>query len=297
MQLRALGVPEQTIDRWLAVGRLHRVQRRVYALGHPLLPASGAERAAVMSASTWDPVGLRLRGSAVSHQTAGLFHQLVRWWSGPVHVTSVRRVRLEGCVVHTVRSLDALDVTAVDGVPTTTWARTLLDLGEVLEHRWLVRALEQSVIHEHYVHQHLEAAIARGTGRHGIAAVRAALATGHHLRPQMTRSLMEDLFLFLVREADPALPALPTMNGDVVMLGGERFEIDAIWFALKVAVELDSRFHDPAGPRLRDRSRDRELRRDGYLTYRFRWADVVGRPRWVLWKVRDLLARAAIRRG
>lgn len=48
---------------------------------------------------------------------------------------------------------------------------------------------------------------------------------------------------------------------------------------------------------MRDAARDRALRRDGYLTYRFRWADIVGRPAWVVRKVRELLAQAAIRIG
>lgn len=288
---------EAAIDRWLDVGRLHRVHRRVYALGHPALPAMGIERAAVMGAARWDAERSVLLGSALSHQSAGLQQQLVRWWKGPLHITSVRRVQLDGCEVHTVRSLDPLDVGVVDGVPTTTWSRTLLDLAEVLEHRWLVRALEQSVIHGLYVHRQLDETVARGVGRRGIAPLRVALATGHHLTPQLTRSLLEDLFLFLVREADPPLPVLPTMNGDLRLLGGEQFEVDAIWFGLKVAIELDSRFHDPAGPRMRDGVRDSALRRDGYLTFRFRWADVVGRPGWVVWKVRDLLARAAIGMG
>lgn len=290
-QLIALGLGRSTIGRWVDAERLHVLHPKIYALGTPLLPPLGAEHAAVLAVATWDPELEVLGDAAVSHQTAGLQQKLLRSWTGPLHVTSLRRSVVDGAVNHTVRSLDPRFLTTIDDLPTTKWFRTLIDLAEVLPLRELVRALEQSVIHELYDHRTLVTAMELSPGRTGIAALREAVATGHHLKPQMTRSVLEEEFLFLVREATPALPVLPQMNADVRLSRGEQFEIDALFRRARVAIELDSRFHEPAGARMRDAARDRALKRDGYLVFRFRWADVVQRPGWVLWTLRELLSQ------
>lgn len=289
-QLIALGVGRSTIGRWVQSERLHVVHHKVYAVGVPLLPPLGADHAAVLAVATWDPELEILGDAALSHQTAGLRQQLLRASTGPIHVTSVRRSVPDGARTHTVRSLDPRFVTSLEGVPITKWFRTLIDLAEVLPLRELVRALEQSVIHDLYDHGTLVEAMRLSTGRAGLPALREALAAGHHLDPQMTRSILEEQFLFLVREADPALPCLPRMNADVRLSRGEQYEIDALFRRPRVAIELDSRFHEPSGARMRDAERDRALKRDGYRVFRFRWADVVGRPGWVLWQLRELLA-------
>lgn len=97
-----------------------------------------------------------------------------------------------------------------------------------------------------------------------------------------------------MREARPPI-LQPKMQGHVRLSAGERYRIDALYPDLRVAFELDSKWHDPAGPKMRDAARDAALKRDGYLTYRFRWADVIRRPGWVVCVVRDLLRRATMR--
>lgn len=292
-QVLAAGYSTSTIARWLKDERLHPVHHNLYALGHGVLGDDARAHALVLACAMWEQTDGTLAGAARSHQSAAAALGLLREWNGDAHVAALRRLALAGCHVHRVRSLDPLDVTDVGGVPTTTWSRTLLDLAEVLQLRWLIRALEQSVIHELHDDRVLQETMARGVGRRGIPALRAALAAGHHLDPQVTRSVLEDEFLFLVRSATPALPELPQMNAPLELSYRHRFEVDALWRRLRVALELDSRFHDPPGARMRDRERDRALRAAGYRTFRVRWADVVQRPGWVLWKVRELLARAA----
>ena len=293
-QLVAEGVGPRAIGRWAESGRLHRLHPLVYAVGHTALPPLGPTMAAVLAGSHWDPRTKRFSGAAAGLHSAASMLELIDPWEGTPQLVTVRRPRLAGVDVHTVRSLHRDDVVIRERMPITTWARTLLDLATVLPLRWLIRALERSVVRNLYEHWQLMTTMDRANGHHGIGPLRQALATGHHLNPQTTRSLLEDLFLFLMREAVPPV-IVPEMNGRVRLSAGERFEIDALWRALKVAIELDSRWHDPSGARLRDRARDDALKRDGYLTYRFRWADVTGRPGWVLYIVRDLLDRAARR--
>ena len=49
-QLSALGIGRRTIDRWLAVGRLHDLNRGVYAVGHDRVSQRGRWLAAVSPA-------------------------------------------------------------------------------------------------------------------------------------------------------------------------------------------------------------------------------------------------------
>ena len=48
-QLAALGLSGTTIGRRMEAGRLHRLHRGVYAVGHPLVPTRGRWLAAVLA--------------------------------------------------------------------------------------------------------------------------------------------------------------------------------------------------------------------------------------------------------
>ncbi len=276
-------------------GRLLKLHPGVYAVGHGALPELGPVLAAVLATSRWDEGRAVMTGAAASHTVAASLLGVREGGRGALHVVTETRRRARGVIVHRTRELDPADVTVVRGVPVTTFARTAIDLGELLEPPELVRLLERAAIRRVLDELALQDALTRHAGRRGVPRLRSALATGHHLDPQTCESVLEELFLRLVRAADaPPLPA-PQMQGTVHLRGGERFRIDALWRALRVAIELDSRWHDPAGPRQRDAARDVALRRNGYLVYRFRYADVVQRPGWVLSVLRSLLAEAAYR--
>jgi hypothetical protein len=60
-QLRALGLGEGAIKHRVGVGRLHRVHRGVYAVGHRLLRAEGWWLAAVLASGD---------GAVLSHRSA-----------------------------------------------------------------------------------------------------------------------------------------------------------------------------------------------------------------------------------
>lgn len=295
-QLLALGLGAGTIDRWIAAGRLIRLHRGVYAVGHIALPELGPTVAAILACSRWDAGDLRLRGAAASHLTAAALLGIRDPGRGAVHVASQRRCAPRGVVVHRTRRLDDEDVDRVRGVPCTAWPRTLIDLAELLDHHWLVRALERSTIRRRFDHVALEEAMARHAGRRGIPRLRDALARGHHLDPQRCDSVLEELFLLVVRSSDPPIPE-PRMQVTLRLSDGSRPRIDALYPVQRIAIELDSRWHDPAGPRMRDARRDAALRRDGYVTFRLRYADVTGRPAWVRRTLRRLLAGAAAMQG
>ena len=280
-QLLGLGVPGRTIGDHVAAGRLHIEHRGVYAVGHAGRTRRGAEMAAVLAGGP---------GSVLSHQSAGALHGLLRW-DGRPHVTAARsRGALQRVVVHRSRRLDPADTTVVDGLPTTTWARTVVDLADTLAAARIVRLLEEAVMANLYDEHGLAAARERACGRRGERWLRAAIALGHHHRPQRTRSPLEERFLDLVRSAAPPLPA-PDFNCRVDA-GDETFEVDVLFGEARLIVELDSRRHHG-----HQRARERDLRRDellgaaGFTVIRLTWRDVTRQRQATLRRLRAARAR------
>ncbi len=279
LQLLRLGISGHAIDRRVARGQLIVIHRGIYAVGHSALTRAGRWTAAVLAAG---------EGATLSHQSAGAGLRIISW-DGITHVTAPgTRRRRPGIDIHQSRGLTSADVCIVDGIPTTTWARTLIDLGAVLPVDRLARALEQAAIARLYDDAELHAAMDRAQGHRGIARLRTALARGDHLMPQQVRSPLEERFLRLVRWADPPLPPVRT-NVWLPELG----EVDALWAAERVAVELDSaRFHAHVGARERDAAKTADLQAAGFHVVRLRWDDVTARPAPTLRRLRELLNRA-----
>jgi hypothetical protein len=83
-------------------------------------------------------------GTVASHRAAALLHGFDGFASAPVEVT-VPRGRypgIDGVIVHRAKRLDACDITEVDGIPVTTVARTLCDLGAVVDQDTVERSLD-----------------------------------------------------------------------------------------------------------------------------------------------------------
>jgi very-short-patch-repair endonuclease len=188
-------------------------------------------------------------------------------WNGMVEVivpTQAGR-RIPGIAVHRCASLRPRDVVVLDGLRCTTPARTLVDLAAVAP-RLLPRALTEA----ERLHLDVGGAVtllALEPGRRGAGALARALAA-HDPRTAETRSALEVRFLGLVRAA--GLPA-PQVNV-VVDAGRLRPEVDFLWPAERVAVEVDGReFHDIVATAEADRARDNALALTGHLVLRFTW--------------------------
>ena len=82
-QLLHAGVGPDTVKHWVKTGRLIRVHRGVYALGH--LPPSPHARtmAAVLACG---------RGAVLSHRSAAKLYGLIRY-TGPIEITARTRRR------------------------------------------------------------------------------------------------------------------------------------------------------------------------------------------------------------
>jgi Protein of unknown function (DUF559) len=252
-QLRGLGVSNDAIDYGVRLGRLHCVFRGVYALGHEALTPKGRLTAAVLACGP---------EAAISHRSAAIWWG---FWRGPqpqgVEVTVPGRSRKgqRGLDLHLVRGLDPRDRTMRHGVPITKPARTFLDLAETVP-LWRLRlAIDEGDRRGLFDPDAVHRLLRRSPGRKGLKPL--GLLLGNLRDEPLIRSELELLFAELCDAHD-----LPRPQTNVEVMG---HEVDALWPAQRVIVELDSRaFHLNGAAFERDRRRDAILLAAGYRVMR-----------------------------
>ncbi len=273
-QLLGAGVSVKAIRLRIRSGHLLRLHRGVYAVGHARLRPEG----------TWFAAVLAYPGAVLSHRDAAALHGLRPGNHRLVDVTG-RNARADqlGICFHRTTVLDAQDITTVDGIPVTTVARTLVDLAGVAPRDHLARAVKEAERRRVFDLRAVESAMARTRGRPGPGhkALREAIAEHVALGLSATRSPLEDAFLRLLKDA--SLP-LPATNAHL-----EGFEVDAVWRAQRIAVELDGwEFHRTKHAFERDRERDAVLTAAGWRVVRLTHRQVIHRPDRVVETLRRL---------
>jgi very-short-patch-repair endonuclease len=260
-QLKDLGLSARAVRDRVASGRLHRIHRGVYAVGHPILTQRGWFMAAVFACGP---------GAVLSHRSAALLHRLVSTTLVEVTIPHGRSCRRAGIKVHRSRTLVATDITTVDGIPCTTVARTLVDLAEVLPPDRQRNAVNEAETLDLYDDVRVRAALTANRGRHGAPAL-AALIDSYEAGTGRTRSELE--VVALAAFAAAGLPG-PLKNSRV-KAGDEWFEVDFLWPDVGLVIEADSRrYHQTRHAFEEDRRRDRRLRLAGYEPFRITWRDV-----------------------
>jgi hypothetical protein len=129
-QLVAAGLTPSAITRRVAAGRLHRLHRGVYAVGHTALPFVARLQAATLACGPQTVISSWSRAAVYELCPPRL----------PIHVpvSGGRGRRQPGLVIHG-GALGPEDVVVRGGLRMTSWARTMLDiaadatLGEVVE--------------------------------------------------------------------------------------------------------------------------------------------------------------------
>lgn len=274
-QLLDAGLSQTAVRDRVRSGRLVRLHRGVYAVGHARLRREGHWLAAVLAAGP---------GAVLSHRDAAGLHDLRPANHARIDVTTTaERKGTSKIAVHRARVLAADEVTTVHGIPATTVARTLVDLAGHVPHDHLARAIREAERRRTFDFRAVETAMARVRGRRGKGhgALRAALAECAALEQHDTRSPLEDAFLRLLR--DHGLP-LPSTN---VLVDG--FVVDAVWRVQRIVVELDGRaFHDDRWAFEADRERDAALTSAGWRVVRFTHRQVTRRPDHVVETLRRL---------
>jgi very-short-patch-repair endonuclease len=227
LQLMELGVHRRSIVRMLETGRLHRIHRGVYAVGHKRLTTWGRFMAAVLACGP---------DALLSHRSAATLHNLKTSWN-KIEVISASRGRPgpPGVTLHTTRDLPKQDRQRVDNIPVTSLARTLVDLAAVVDYQRLGRAFEEAERIRELDVRAVKEVLLRSHGRRGTQAVRRFLAEGRTATD--TREGIERDFADRLREARLPLPAFNVLI--------EGFLVDAVWVQYRLIVELDSyAFHD-----------------------------------------------------
>ncbi len=246
-QLLELGVGVRQVDRLLGARQLHLIHLGVYAVGHPHLTQRGRWSAAVLAGGP---------GAALSHRSAGQLWQLLNPTPTPPDITTATAGRRRPGIHFHHSHIRTDERTIHDSIPTTTVARTLIDLASSLDAQQLERALAEAEYRRYTDSPSLPDLIRRHTGRRGLGTLRAVLHTDN-ARLGVTRSPLEDRFL---RFLDRRGLARPELNAPLY-LGDEVAYVDCLWRSAGIALELDGR-----AAHLRERSFERDRLRDRRLS-------------------------------
>lgn len=267
-QLAELGVRDSAVAARVRAGRLHRILRGVYAVGHPGLTFEARCLAATLAGGP---------EAALSHRAATALWGLLPPSPEPFDVTTTQRGRdgAKGIVLH--RSRHPPEATTHQGIRVTTIPRTLLDLAATTARRDLERAIREAQAQRLVARDTLLSVVDHHTGRPGALALRTAVGRG-----EVTRSTLERCFLALIESA--GIPR-PEVNARVAGL-----EVDFLWRHHGLVVETDGfASHATHHGFERDREREAALARAGLRMQRFSWRQVTEWPRQVTATLRALL--------
>lgn len=255
-QLLAIGLDTDAIKRRARAGRLHRLHRGVYAVGHPAITIRGRWMAAVLASGD---------GAVLSHRSATALWGI--WGSGgeATHVTVPRKSRSQRSIRRHFGVLPDDERELVDGIPVTSAARAILDLAGEKGEAAAEAALWESEYLGIYGRTSLPALLERHPRHPGAPLCRVALDRVRDDPGGRLRSPLEELFLpFLDAHHIPR----PRLNAWLAV-GEDRYQVDCLWPEACVIAELDGfKSHGTKRAFRKDRKRDRRLGAAGYRVVR-----------------------------
>jgi predicted transcriptional regulator of viral defense system len=267
-QLLALEFSRREVQGMDQAGWLHRVHRGVYAVGRRSLSRKGRWMAAVLACGP---------GALLSHRCAGALHGILRAAPTTIELTvpSDRARAIAGLRTHRSRCLEPQDRDAVNAIPCTSVALTLLNLAAVAGRRQTERACDEAEVQRLVDLQQLHELLDRARGRRGAATLRAVLHE-HAAGTTLTRSELEERTLALCRRAN--LPS-PAVNADVAGASGRTYAVDFHWPAQRVILETDGHaYHRTTSAIERDRRKEADLVTAGERVLRSTWLAVEHEP-------------------
>jgi very-short-patch-repair endonuclease len=251
-QLLDLGLTPRAIEHRLAIGRIHRIERGIYAVGRRQLGQRGRWMAAVLCCGS---------RAALSHRSAAALWGIGAERAGRIEVSvpfASPRHR-PGTQVYRRPSLRGSDVTTEDGIPITIPVLTVIDLARILDRGGLERTVNEAdriglVDPDTLLH-----ALDEFPGRHGVRRLREIL--GRQVF-RLTDSELERRFMRLISRVGLPLPLTGHwLNG---------FKVDFHWPDLGLVVETDGlRYHRTPAQQTRDRERDQAHTAAGLTPLRF----------------------------
>jgi very-short-patch-repair endonuclease len=235
-QLRAAGLSDGAVSKRCRSGRLHRLHRGIYAVGHIAASIERRWMAAVLALGN---------GAVLSHRSAAELWGLLSAQGGPVDVSLPSRhgrPQRSGIRIHRPVSLEPAETTRRRGIPVTSPTRTIADLRRTVPSQESLRAIRQAEF--------------------------LGLAIDPILEPDRTRSELERKFLQLCRRHLLPQPAVNLSVGP--------FTVDFCWVEQRLIVETDGyRFHSGRVAFEDDRARDLKLRALGYEVLRLSYRQVI----------------------
>jgi hypothetical protein len=280
-QLQLIGLSASAVRSRVAAGKLHRVYRGAYSVGHSRVSWQGRYMAAVLACG---------EGALLSHHPSARLLGL-RGPAGRMDVTIPGRlVRIPGIDSHRTRWIDPRDAIVADGIPCTSIARTIFDLADAEgNQRRTQRDIDRAEQLRVFDLRDVQRVLAHAPGRRGARVVRSVLAAV--TEPAITRSEIEErMFAIAARIGLPR----PRVNHVIVFEDGTHVEGDFVWLEAKLIIETDGwESHGTRRAFAYDRRRDRRLGLAGWRVHRFTWHEIVYEPERVASELEGLLAVAS----
>jgi hypothetical protein len=265
-QAEESGIGRSSRHRRLESGRWELLYDGVYRVGGA--PATLAQRrlAAVLAIGSL---------AAVSHRAAADVHGL--WTSRPpvVEITTTDGLspELDGVIVHRMADLHERWITRVDGVPCTTVARTLVDLGAVMPDTVVAEALDRALGRGSATIIGVRAAldaVAR-QGRRGVGVMRRVLQARTETEPVAGVFEARMSRLLAVQGLPAAVPEFEVWTYAGMFVA----RVDFAYPDLRLAMEVDGHSaHSSLDAFRRDRTRQNALVEAGWTVLRFTWTEV-----------------------
>lgn len=278
---RGLGV--RGASHRAASGRLHRVHRGVYAVGHRSFGRVEVLRAAVLACG---------EGAVVSHGTAAAMWGLWDQWPVLVDVIVPCEAgrKIDGIRAHRCRYPSAEEATTRGGVWCTTPARTLVDNAGTFGRPRLRRFVEEALVRKLLDFRALDLAMHRAKGRRGIRAL-GAIADQWRMPDGEAPDVRS---IFEVRMLPPLVAVgfeWPECN-KTLRIGGETFMADFYWPKQRLLVETDGEAtHGTPVAFSGDRRRDQVLMAEGYRATRVTWWHMKHEPTETVRRIGKMLER------
>ena len=218
-QMLAAGVNPRTVKRWVASGKLIRVYRGVYAVGHVQINPINAAHAALLAGGD---------RCALAGGCGLVLWSVWRGWPQRLEIVTAGDRRPSGLIVHRSMTLLHRDIKEVQGLRVTSPARTLLDVASRLRPKQLTRAINDLRLRDLLTIEDLASVVARNPTHEAVTLLRPHL---EFAQPEPTRSVLEDRFLPLLRKH-----RLPTPRINIHICG---YRVDAYFDQQRLIVELD----------------------------------------------------------
>jgi hypothetical protein len=262
-QLRGIGLTQRAAEYRATEGRLHRVHRGVYAVGHLAIGQLGPLRGAALACG---------EGAVISHGTAAAFWGLRDPWPVLIDVTGGRQAgrRLDGIRCRRCRYPAPKEILFHEEIPVTSPARTLVDSAGMLGTVSLRRMVERAAVLKLLDLAALDESLQGAKRRRGISALRLILEDWRTEDGSVPDLRSDFEALVLPRLLAMGLPR-PACN-ETLEIEGERLMVDFLWERQRVVVETDgAATHGTPVAFQRDRRRDQMLVAAGYRVARATW--------------------------